>query len=196
MRRFVWMALALALAGGSVAQAQTCCDNECCNGDCCDPWHSDDYIGRCVRDFERNYSWPEPFIYPDRAAVYAPFKAMVSKGWQVQNTLSDYHFAPGGQVLTEAGARKVHWILTQAPPSQRRVFVERGLTADQTASRMDAVRGYAARQLPPDIEPPVFPTSIPASRYPAGRIKADMERYEGGRPQPILPEARTDEGAG
>lgn len=100
-------------------------------------------------DFHRMNCWPEPFQPADRDLVRSPLIIMTDNGWRLQNTLSDYFFTGERQELTQAGFLHVRWIVTQAPPHRRTVFVLRGPSAEATAARVEAVH-LALNQLAPE----------------------------------------------
>src|SRR5690606_26497832 len=89
--------------------------------------------------------WPRYYTPAARRGVCAAYSAMIENGWRRQNLLGDYHFHPDANTLTEAGKLKVQWILTQAPPGRREVFVERDLDQSVTAQRIAAVQDWGAQ---------------------------------------------------
>ncbi|REJ88955.1 MAG: hypothetical protein DWQ35_18890 [Planctomycetota bacterium] len=97
--------------------------------------------------YARNKAWPEPYVYQDRAAAVAPLGVMVNNGWRHQNLIGPHNFKPDTTELNESGLLKVRWIVTQAPVQRRTVFVERGMTHDETAARMRDVQTAADRFL-------------------------------------------------
>ena len=90
--------------------------------------------------YHRNVLWPWPYVCPDRIAVREPFDMMVTNGWRRQNLLGSHHFDPNTNGLSEAGQLQVRWILTQAPPGRRQIYIERSIDPSTTAVRMAAVR--------------------------------------------------------
>ena len=99
-----------------------------------------DFFHHIYRDFQRRRCWPEPFIYQDREMALAPYFTMVSRGWELQNMLADHHFLAGTTQLTEAGRLKIYWILMEAPPQHRVIYVHRSLRPEETIGRVEAVR--------------------------------------------------------
>ena len=145
-------------------------------------WH------RTGVDFHRNNCWPQPFQTQDRELVRGPLIAMTAAGWRQNNTLSDHFFSEDDQSINQAGEIKIRWIVTQAPPHRRTVFVLRGSSPEATAARVAAVQRKVDKFTPPgthadvmvtDIIPPgasgdyfdqvdrQFKQSIPAPRLPA-----------------------------
>ena len=96
------------------------------------------------RDFKRRNCWPEPFVYPDRLAVREPFVVMVENGWRSQNMIGDQHFDAATGQLTEAGRLKIRWIINEAPPQHRTIYVYRAVDPQETAARVDSVQQFAA----------------------------------------------------
>ncbi len=125
-------------------------------------------IEAMARDTCEVNSWPNPYVGWDRAAQRAPYPGMIANAWRRQNLLADYHFGADGAQLSEAGQSKIRWILTEAPVEHRTVFVRRGETPQQTASRMDAVKEYALKVAPEGGPPNVIESNVGPAGYPAG----------------------------
>jgi len=89
---------------------------------CCD-----DTAMYIKQGYHVNKQWPWPYVCPDRIAVREPFCIMVNNGWRRENLLGAHHFNPDSNQLTSAGQLRVQWIMTQAPPDHRNIFVERAL---------------------------------------------------------------------
>jgi hypothetical protein len=172
MRTFLCAALAASsLAAPSIGRAD---------------WFYDTYR-MMHRDFHRNNLWPEPFNYPDRDVARAPFAVMVHNGWRVQNTLGSYHFHENSSRLTEAGQLKVHWIMTEAPPQYRTIYVERGESPEATAGRIQAIQAAAGQHLPPGAVAEVHETLVPPRGTPADQIDATARQWHNSIPAPRLP---------
>ncbi len=125
-----------------------------------------EFLSCMARDTKRRNCWPEPFVYPDRAAVRQTMGTQVCAGWERQNLLSEFHFLPGGNQLTEAGRLRVQWIMNEAPEHHRQVYVHRADTPQETAIRMQAVERFVAQST-----------------------------YGGGPGIPVIESTRTDEGS-
>jgi hypothetical protein len=137
--------------------------------------------------YHRNVAWPWPYVCPDRVAVREPFRMMVDNGWRRQNLLGPHHFNSETNRLTTAGELRVHWIMTQAPPERRSIFVERAARPDVTAERMAIVREYATRVSLDGQEPQAFESHLVSEGRPASVVDATNVRfYESMRP-PVLP---------
>ena len=147
-------------------------------------------FGRGVaRDTKRRNCWPEPFLNPDRYAVRSPLALMVSNGWRRQNLLGDHHFVDQGGELTEVGRMKIRWILTEAPPQHRTIYVHSAGNAEVTAARIDSVQQLAAQLVPEGELPLVLETGIPVQDWPAARADMIGRKFEASTPEPRLPEA-------
>jgi hypothetical protein len=150
-------------------------------------WVEDTYRN-IKRGYHRNVAWPWPYICPDRVAVREPFRIMVDNGWRRQNLLGPHHFKQETNELTTAGELRIHWIMTQAPPDRRRIFVERSDNPEITAQRMEVARVYAAH-VAAGTEPHVTDTHLVSEGRPASVVDATNVRfYESMRP-PVLPAA-------
>ncbi len=145
-----------------------------------------------VRDVKRRQCWPDPFQCPDRAAVRAPFCAMVANGWRKQNLLGDFHFDPQSGQLTEAGRLKVQWILTACPEQHRLIYVRVAGTREETAARVAAVQQLAAQLATDELAPmapmtPVMTTSISDDGWPAVQVDMIARKFLSSTPVPQLP---------
>jgi hypothetical protein len=139
------------------------------------------------RGYHRNVAWPWPYVCPDRVAVREPFRMMVDNGWRRQNLLGPHHFNAQSNRLTTAGELRVHWIMTQAPPERRSIFVERADSPDVTSQRLAVAREYAMRVSVDGQEPQTFESHLVSEGRPASIVDATNVRfYESMRP-PVLP---------
>ncbi len=99
-----------------------------------------DFLSSIAKDTKRRNCWPAPFVYADRDMYHQVMAVQISAGWERQNLLSEFHFLPGGNELTEAGRMRVQWILNEAPELHRQIYVHRGNSPQETAMRMQAVQ--------------------------------------------------------
>lgn len=137
---------------------------------------------------QRNTSWPRPFIQSATQTVRSPFDQMSTNGWRRQTLLGAHHFSSETGRLTEAGRLKVRWILTQAPPSRRIIFVERGFDQQTTLARVDQVQQVAASILSTGELPDVQDTHLIAEGRPADTVYNTFTRFRDTMPDPQLPE--------
>ncbi len=137
--------------------------------------------------YRRNVAWPYPYICPDRFAVRDPFETMIRNGWRRQNLMGAHFFNQENQQLTMAGELHVRWIMTQAPPEYRQVFIERSIDPAITAERIAATRQYATRVSLDGQTPEVFETNMIADGRPAAIVDVTNTKFLENMPVPVLP---------
>jgi hypothetical protein len=137
--------------------------------------------------YHRNKNWPYPYMCPDRAAVREPFEVMVRNGWRRQNLLGPHFFNPHTNQLNTAGELQVRWIMTQAPPQWRQVFIERAIDPTITADRIAATREYATRVSIDGQMPEVFETNLAPVGRPAAIVDVTNVKFLENMPVPVLP---------
>lgn len=137
--------------------------------------------------YHRNVDWPYPYMCPDRVAVREPFETMIRNGWRRQNLLGAYFFNPETHQLTLAGELQVRWIMTQAPPEYRQVFIERSIDPAVTADRIATTRQYASRVSLDGQMPEVFETNMMADGRPASIVDVTNVKFLENMPVPVLP---------
>ena len=175
MLRFAWSLLAAAML---ISHAR--------------PLHAEwlsDFWASFKQDTVRNNVWPEPFGGFERQDAIQPFELMTSNGWRRQNLLGDHHFLPDSSRLTKAGELKVEWILTQAPPERRTIFVERGENRHETLSRVESARQWAERYVDAGQLANVEETHLIAEGRPADDVDATNVRFRETARAPQLPDA-------
>jgi hypothetical protein len=134
-----------------------------------------------------NAAWPWPYVCPDRIAVHEPFCIMVNNGWRRQNLLGAHYFNPDTNQLNAAGQLRVQWIMTQAPPDHRGIFLERSLDQNVNSQRMAAVQEYAT-QVSIDGRPPqIAQTYLMSEGRPASLVDATNTKFQQSLPAPVLP---------
>ncbi len=141
------------------------------------------------RDYRRNNCWPDPFVAPDRAHVYAPFGVMVRNGWRTYNTLGEHHFQADDVRLNEAGVNRLRAILSEAPPEYRAVFVAGGPDPQLTAARVTAVQELVQSMVLEGDVPPVMANYSPVRGWPADYINNIGTRFAATTPDPRIPAA-------
>lgn len=144
-------------------------------------------------DTARNNCWPDAFVPSDRASVRMPFVTMVANGWMKQNLIADHLFDESGQSLTEAGRRKVQWIVTQAPLRHRTIYVKKTLTEDVNQARINAVLAAAKQVIPPDQKVDIRLTDVEAPGWPAEYVDHVERSYYKTMPEPRLPPRSSSE---
>jgi hypothetical protein len=139
--------------------------------------------------YHRNVLWPWPYVCPDRIAVREPFDIMVTNGWRRQNLLGSHHFDPNTNRLSEAGQLQVRWILTQAPPGRRQIYIERSIDPSTTAARMAAAREFASRVAIDGQVPQIYETYQVVEGRPAPVVDATNVKFMENMRVPALPAA-------
>ena len=183
MLRFISaVVFAVTFASALPAQAQWFGTSKC-EGSCWD---------RYWATWRSNNIWPMQWVGYDRTAVCTPLNMQSEKGWHRMNLLGSYHFSAATNQLNQAGERKVRFILTQQPPERRVIFVERGLTQNMTASRVDAVQQAAVGVLPSGELPEVADTSMILEGWPADDVDATLRSFDKTRPDPRLPASSSE----
>ena len=151
----------------------------------------DDTVHYVRSGYHTNVQWPWPYVCPDRIAVREPFCLMVNNGWRRENLLGAHHFNPETNQLNAAGQLRVQWILTQAPPDRRDIFVERSLDPQINAKRQAAVREYGAKVAMDGRVPLVAETFIASEGRPAAVVDATNVKFQQAMPAPVLPAAQS-----
>jgi hypothetical protein len=146
--------------------------------------------------YHRNVLWPWPYVCPDRISENEPFDLMIRNGWRRQNLLGSHHFDPETGRLTEAGQLQVRWIMTQAPPARRQIFIERAIAPSVTAARLVAAREFASRVAVDGQQPQVFETSLMAEGRPASVVDMTNVKFMENMRVPALPAENTNGGSG
>lgn len=173
MRRTLLAAASAVVVIVSAQQAQAVCCDE---------------AGMYVKQGYRvNQCWPWPHVCPDRIAVHEPFCMMINNGWRRQNLIGSHYFNPETNQLTSAGQLRVQWIMTQAPPDRRAIFVERTIDPNSSSQRIAAVQEYAT-QVGVDGRPPqVTGTYLASESRPAAIVDATNTKFLQSMPAPVLP---------
>ena len=153
----------------------------------------DDAAHYVKHGYRVNQQWPWPYQCPDRIAVHEPFCVMVNNGWRRQNLLGPHHFNPNTNQLTTAGELRLQWIMTQAPPERRGIFVERTLNPEANAQRLAIVREYAMKVSPDGRPPQVEETFLVTEGRPAAVVDATNVKFLQSMPLPVLPAATSSE---
>lgn len=144
---------------------------------------------------EENNLWPAQYVQQDRRNAAAPFEVMIRNGWRRQNLLGGHHFNEDCTKLTRSGELRVQWILTQAPPQHRQVFIERSLSEDITQQRIETANLFAAEVVNEGFGGTAQPTHILSDGRPAVTVDFVNTQFRENMPTPTLP-ASTVGGAG
>jgi hypothetical protein len=103
---------------------------------------------------------------------------MVCNGWQRQNMLTGQHFDAETGKLTEAGEAKVLWILNDAPPQHRSIYVRRARTPQDTVTRLNTVEQFVMQSAEPNEFPPVLVTTQSGDGYSGDRYDAVIRKFQ------------------
>lgn len=171
MSRFLRLSACLALIMGSASVVSA--------GWPSGPWYD------WTTTFHRNNQWPEPFTTADRQTVPNAMNVFVQRGWERQCLLGVHHFDEN-KALSTAGRLHVQYILTQAPPQHRTIFVERGQTEEITKARVDAVQQAVAGMNPRGALPEVTVSNIQFEGASAEYITAIAKQFQQSTPTPRL----------
>jgi hypothetical protein len=160
------------------------------NAVCCD-----DTAMYVKHGYRTNQMWPWPYVCPDRIAVREPFCLMINNGWRRENLLGAHHFIPETNQLNPAGQLRVNWIMTQAPPDRRSIFVERSLDPNVNTQRIAAVQDYATKVALDGRTPPVSGTHLVSEGRPASLVDMTNTKFQQSMPVPVLPAAQSTSSA-
>jgi hypothetical protein len=106
-----------------------------------------------IHKFHHAHYWPHPYSSMDEAYTRAMIDIQTNNGWTGATTLQDYHFTDTNQ-LNSAGRGQLFWILTQAPPQYRTVYVSQGMSPQIAQVRLETAQ-IAAREFLPDGAVPI-----------------------------------------
>jgi hypothetical protein len=137
----------------------------------------DDFWDSVKVDWHRNNQWPHPFTDIDRSATMAPFAIQVANGWQRENLIGEEYFEENSRHLTAAGQQRIREILVQSPPEHRVIFVQRDLSDEITAKRLDAVQHSLAAVLPQGALPDVLVSNLTPSTRSADVVYRELDGY-------------------
>jgi hypothetical protein len=136
-------------------------------------------------EIARNNSWPQPFRGQDAYSVIAPFEIMKRNGWRDNNTVGSILFAKNE--LTEAGRLKVTTLVASSPASQRTIYVQIGMTQDETAARVRSVQAVLTELIPEGEKPPILITNVAPSTSPGAYQTLVHRAIQQSTPKPRLP---------
>lgn len=160
---------------------------QCAGSGNSDPLYLQRTCNYIERGYHENVLWPWPYICPDRMATREPFDIMIRNGWRRQNLLGSHHFNPGTNELNIAGQLKVRWIMTQAPPARRQIFIERSIDPNVTAARLVDAREFATQVALDGRTPEVAETHLMAEGRPAATVDWTNVQFIEHMPPPVLP---------
>ena len=124
--------------------------------------------------FHHAHYWPYPYNCQDRDYVRSFSALQVAKGWTAQTTLYDYHFDPDTHQLNQSGRLMLAWILGNAPPEHRKVYVQTASSEYASQQRLAHVQ-EEVNKLTDELQAPTVALRL---TEPLGRpaVEADMIR--------------------
>lgn len=140
----------------------------------------------CHRYHAAHY-WPWPYICQDRAYVNNVTDLQVSKGWMKKTTLFDHHFNVDSHELNHAGREHLLWILEEAPPERRSVYVQKKADQGVNDVRMGNVKSTMIELAGHQCAS--VPVSLRSGRYygrPAVEIDTIRKAELGSMPEPRI----------
>lgn len=160
---------------------------QCCDDCSCKQPPQTTLADKFCGTFYTNQQWPSPYVCPDRKYAHAPFNTMIQNGWRRQNLMGSHHFNEDASKLTQAGELKVQWIMTQAPPAYRQMFVERSIDPTVTESRIDTIKAYSEKIATNETPPQVAETHIYSEGRPASTVDFVNNQFRDNQRVPALP---------
>jgi hypothetical protein len=173
MHRTLLSGLVLALVWAGTAQAQHTTGSHWNN------FHAAYY---------QNKMWPDPYVLPDRMTIPNTMAVFIDRGWQRQCLLGEHHFNDQKQLST-AGQMRVHYIMSQAAPDRRTIYVEQGLSQDVTRWRIDAVQQYMTALVPNGTLPNVVASNLVSEGWSAEYVDNVNRKFYSSMPTPRLQNA-------
>jgi len=82
---------------------------------------------------------------------------------------------------------KVKWILSQAPPHRRSIFVERGFDQSSTAARVASINEWTSTLSPSAGIVDINDTHLVAEGHPAGVVDHIFVGFQANQQPPVLP---------
>ena len=173
--------LATSATGYWVSEDQLCCDNR-------GNTPVSDVCQQIAEQRAQNNLWPQQYLDTDRCRAKSPFDTMVRNGWRRQNLVGEHHFNDDSTRLTESGRLRIQWIMTQAPPQYRQVYVERSLKEGYTDRRIQLAQEFAMQIAGNQADPVVQDTHLISDGRPAAVVDYVNTQFQENMPIPQLPE--------
>ncbi|NOX53561.1 MAG: hypothetical protein GXP27_03825 [Planctomycetes bacterium] len=139
-----------------------------------------------IHRFHGAHYWPYPYNYEDRFIVRELVRRQVANGWVVATTLYDYHFDPDTNELSRSGRIRLRWILENAPPSRRMVFVQATDPKIASQTRLESVKKEMVRLVGADDVPPVMLRVTSPLARPAEEVRAIRDAELQSQPEPRI----------
>jgi hypothetical protein len=191
MTRSIRAAAAVAILAGGIGSAGCACRN--C-GTC--------GAGGGLEDRYRNAwdeAWPERYNYAARESVLAPFAQQVATGHFLEQTIWNWYFVSGTDILTPGGIEKLNSLNRETPGPDPRLYIQTArdiivtpdnvpklaaLQDELNARRAAAIKRYMAQQpgLPVAYEVYVHDAPVPGIYAPFAIASFNGQKigYRGG----------------
>jgi len=151
------------------------------------PRPADDGGQQLSHEYHAAHYWPWPYFCDDRRYVRSLSDTQIGVGWMTETTLYSYHFAEETNLLTDAGRLHLRWVIENAPPQHRAVYVQAAESADASQARLAAVQKSAAEFAASGSVPPItLRVTSPLGR-PALEVDAIRRAEIGSIPEPRIP---------
>jgi hypothetical protein len=128
-------------------------------------------------------------VIQDRHAVCSSYSVFERSGWSRQNTLSEFHFDPVSNQLTEAGRLKLRQVLLHHPAGRNDVFMARSMNEEHDRVRLTSIEQEGARMLSDGQTPHVTPVHVDYRMRPAEEVDFITRSRMESMPSPQLPDA-------
>lgn len=146
--------------------------------------------------FHTAHYWPHPYICWDRAYVETVLGIQAANGWIAECTLHAHHFDAVTHELDHAGRLQLRWILENAPPKYRFVWVETARNNEISTVRLANVRNAAYEMVGNENVPPIMLRVGALNGRPAGEINEIRQRELKTIPEPRIEYTAPTVGAG
>ncbi|MBA3311671.1 MAG: hypothetical protein M3552_12040 [Planctomycetota bacterium] len=140
---------------------------------------------QCSTLYHASTYWPHPYNCWDRAWVKNVLAVQTANGWMQATTLCGYHFDDETQMLNESGRNQLRWILEQAPPQFRTVYVQAATDRTSSQARQAAVETEAA-EMAGAASAPVVVRPVQLAGRPANEVDALRRSELQTMPQPRI----------
>ena len=139
-----------------------------------------------LHKFHTAHYWPYPYQCQDRQFVRTVSQSQVNNGWIAATTLYSYHFDPETHSLNHSGRLQLRWILEDAPPNHRLVWVQAGTNSNTSQSRLSSVRDETADMIGEPPRPPIMLRVTSPLGRPAGEVDQIWRRRLESQPLPRI----------
>jgi hypothetical protein len=140
--------------------------------------------------------WPYPYFCQDRRVVREMAAHHAAKGWMNTTTLYDYHFDPVTHELDHSGRLQLRWILENAAPQHRVIWVQAGYSKAISDTRVGLVRAETIEMVGDSHIPPIMLRVVTPHGRPALEIDAIRQAEIASMPEPRVEYRSLPSGSG